>query len=150
MVWDAFLIAWNFLSWHKVIVYLVFFFIKWVKVSLDFYPRGCFPVLILCFFLYLNLCLAREFTYYRHFRIFMYACSCQMVVFRRWLCLWCYSWPWFTSLVEVPVFGFVNQSFSFSVVCTGLYPLADPNRVGSVIPKHYPHRVHRNFIPTVS
>ena len=39
----------------------------WVKVSLDFCPRRCFPVLILCFFLYSNLCSAREFTYC-HFR----------------------------------------------------------------------------------
>ena len=110
----------------------------WVKVSLDCCQRRCFPVLFLCFFLYLKLCLAREFTY-RHFRIFIYACRRQMVVFHRWSCLWCSTRLWFTSLVEVPVFGFVNQSFSFSVVCTGLYPFADSNHVGSVIPKHYPH-----------
>ena len=45
------------------------------------------------------------------------------------------------------LFGFVNQSFSFLVVCT---LFAEHNHVGCVIPKHYPHRVHRNFIPTVS
>ena len=42
------------------------------------------------------------------------------------------------------LFGSVNQFF------TGLYPFADHNHVGSVKPKHYPHRIHRDFISTVS
>ena len=40
-----------------------FRFIKWVKVTLDFVHVGVLnAVLIYCFYLYLNLCLARELT----------------------------------------------------------------------------------------
>ena len=39
----------------------------------------CFPVLIFCFYLYLNLCLAREFTYATLGMLF--AWHCQMLVF---------------------------------------------------------------------
>ena len=50
------------------------------------------------------------------------------------------------SLVSLKfLFGFVNQRISLS-----LQLLADRNHVyvGSVIPKHYPHRIHLVFIPT--
>ena len=55
----------------------------------------CFPVLIFCFYLYLNLCLAREFTYCHIRNVFRLTLSdfkfLQVVVFvvlERTLVLW--------------------------------------------------------------
>ena len=44
------------------------------------------------------------------------------------------------------LFALVNQSLVFH----WFVPLADHNYVGFVIPKHYPHRVHLDFNPTVT
>ena len=54
-----------------------------------FLSTYCFPVLIFCFYLYLNLCLAREFTYCHIRNVIRLASFRCRPVFYRWSCLWC-------------------------------------------------------------
>ena len=57
--------SWNVVSILKVIFEKVLSYLLslvFVSLSLVLSTR-CFPVLIFCFYLYLNSCLAREFTY---------------------------------------------------------------------------------------
>ena len=53
-----------------------------------FLSTYCFPVLIFCFYLYLNLCLAREFGYC-HIRNVNRLALSDVSFFYRWSCLWC-------------------------------------------------------------
>ena len=73
------------------------------------YPHKCFPVLIFRFYVYLNLCLAREFTYCHFRNILRFFIGGRVCGVRADL----------GTLVSLKfLFGFVTQRFSFWFVCS--------------------------------